>query len=176
MGDSHAEALSLGLRTYLPTGTPFYQITSVGCKPSFKESSIKGELKLACDTSNKLAISKIKELKPKIVIVAQANQHENIDWSSFYELVRNLGIDNVVLVGPLPQWLPSLPVVIAKRHWFSKEGSIIDSALDKSIVAINHFLRNNFPDNEMIFIDVFSQLCNVSESQLSCLVKWTMDH
>ena len=62
---------------------------------------------------NKLAISKIKELKPKIVIVAQANQHENVDWSSFYERVRNLGVDTVVLVGPLPQWLPSLPVVIA---------------------------------------------------------------
>ncbi|WP_413490532.1 acyltransferase family protein [Shewanella baltica] len=174
-GDSHAEALSLGLRTYLPKGIPFYQITSAGCKPSFEQSNMRGELKQACDASNKLAISKIAELQPKIVIVAQANQHQDVDWSSFYERVHALGVETVVLSGPLPQWLPSLPIVIAKRHWSSSEHSIIDSSLDKSIVITNEFLNTHLHSDGMIFIDVFSQLCKASENQFSCLVKMDDD-
>lgn len=174
-GDSHAEALSLGLRSYLPSNVDFYQVTSAGCKPSFAQSEMQGDFKRACDASNALAINKIRELMPKIVVVAQANNHQLVNWSSFYDELKNLGVEHVILIGPLPQWLPSLPSVIAKRHWPLTENSITDSSLDKSIVLTNDYLRSHLKNEGIIFIDVFSQLCKLTDTGYSCLVKMDDD-
>lgn len=174
-GDSHAEALSLGLRSYLPSNVDFYQVTSAGCKPSFEPSVLHGDFKRACDASNELAINKIRELEPKIVVVAQANNHQQVNWSSFYDELKKLGVEQVMLIGPLPQWLPSLPSVIAKRHWPLTENSITDSSLDKSIVLTNDYLMHHLENEKIIFIDVFSQLCKVTDLGYSCLVKMDDD-
>lgn len=122
-----------------------------------------------------LLFNKIRELKPKIVVVAQANNHQQVNWSSFYDEVKKLGVEHVVLIGPLPQWLPSLPSVIAKRHWPLTESSIIDSSLDKSIVLTSDYLRSYLKNEKIIFIDVFSKLCNVTDIGYSCLVKMDDD-
>jgi peptidoglycan/LPS O-acetylase OafA/YrhL len=55
-GDSHAQALSLGIRTYLPKEVEFYQVASSGCKPSLVDKGLTSTIGLACDSSNRLAL------------------------------------------------------------------------------------------------------------------------
>src|SRR5699024_5492864 len=72
-GDSHAQALSLGLRQILrKENIPFSQITSSGCRPSLKPDNYEREdLSKPCDYSNRLALEKIAEVNPKIVLIEQ---------------------------------------------------------------------------------------------------------
>lgn len=170
-GDSHAEALSYGIRNSLPSELAFYQVTSAGCKPSFTEANQKGNLKKACDDSNKFAISKIRELQPKVVIVAQQNQHELVDWGLFYQQVKELGVEHVILSGPLPQWQPSLPIAIAKRHWGESGNRIVDSSLDKSIIKTNNLIKHKLNQSGIIFVNVFDNICDFKNGEYTCLVK-----
>lgn len=169
-GDSHAEALSYGLRYTLPKNVSFSQVTSAGCKPNYTESMQRGDLKVACDRSNELAIKKITEIKPQIVIVAQANQHELVDWENLNIRLKKLGVEHVILSGPLPQWLPSLPVVIAKRHWDQKL-RISDVSLDRSILKTNQILNTQITGNGITFINVINELCTLKENSFFCLVR-----
>jgi hypothetical protein len=169
-GDSHAEALSYGLRTLLPKGVVFSQVTSAGCKPNTTESIQRGDLKVACDKSNQFALEKIAELKPYIVIIAQASQHELVDWEALSTKLKGLGVKHVILGGPLPQWLPSLPVVVAKRHW-NEEKRISDSGLDRSIVTTNQVLRTKMSNGSLIFVNVFDELCSLKSNKYYCLVR-----
>ena len=109
-GDSHAEAWSLGLRTILNGNFPFYQKTSAGCYPSLKESTVQtGDFKSACDNSNKVALESIAKIKPYVVIIAQHDHHELTDWKEIVSTLKNYGVKSVIIMGPLPQWDPSLP-------------------------------------------------------------------
>jgi len=169
-GDSHAEALSYGLRTTLSKSVPFSQVTSAGCKPNYADSTQRGDLKVACDSSNQFALKKISEIKPEIVIVAQANEHELVDWEKLNTLLKNIGVSHVILSGPLPQWLPSLPVVVAKRHW-NDEKQITDASLDSSIVQTNQILSSRKSGVSPMFINVLDELCSFRDSNYYCLVR-----
>lgn len=91
-GDSHAEALSLGLRTVLKSqNIDFYQKTSAGCHASLEKTNKQtGIFKKACDHSNLVALTSIEAIKPDIVIIAQANQHDQTDWNAISEKLIHL--------------------------------------------------------------------------------------
>ena len=170
-GDSHAEALSFGLRALLPNNISFYQVTSASCPPSFEPSTKNGIFKKACNISNTNAIEKITRLKPTVVILAQSNSHEERDWNEMFSKLNKIGVSNVVLVGPVPQWRPSLPIVIAKRHWKSKDLYVIDPALDENIVNTAKKLRNPTFNQNLHYINLFDHLCSEIDDGLSCKVK-----
>lgn len=171
-GDSHAESYSFGLRTSIADSFPFYQVTSAGCKPSFVEpENMKGDLLRACRSSNELAIQKIEALKPDILVVAQEYGHDTVDWELFLSKVEALGVKHLVVIGPLPQWLPSLPSVITKRHWESRERYMIDRGLNREIVATNEKVKRNLVNSRVVFSDVINNLCDSSSGEYSCLVK-----
>jgi hypothetical protein len=66
-GDSHAQALSLGILEILPKGVRLAQVATAGCKPSLRASDrvTPGD---ACNRSNRFAIEQVKKLKPQVVI------------------------------------------------------------------------------------------------------------
>jgi hypothetical protein len=153
----------------------FSQVTSAGCKPTNEKSKQRGDLKLACDSSNQFALDKISEIKPKIVIVAQANQHELVDWKKLDTLLKKMGVGHVILSGPLPQWLPSLPIVVAKRHW-DNQRRINDVALDRSIAQTNVVLQSKISTDSPIFVNVFDELCPLRNNTHQCLVRLGADN
>jgi len=176
-GDSHAESFSYGLRTLLLDNRTINQATSSACKPSLYESNLKGQMKKACDFSNELALEKIELLKPKIVFIAQANSHERTDWDEIYDRLIGLGVKSIYLIGPLPQWSPTLPKAIAYRHWNSfmdtiedsNMDTIEDSNMDEGIIETNDVLTaSNF---KMEFINVFDFLCKPGVQYYKCKVR-----
>ena len=171
-GDSHAEALSLGIRSVFK-GIPFYQVTSASCKASLNEDVFtKGDIKKACDASNKLALKNIEKLKPRVVLIAQANRHEKTNWFDVYNKLIYLGVKKVVLIGPVSQWRPSLPRVITKKsHWNSTEKYITDDGLDLSILLTDQIMNEEAIPNNMIYISLIQGLCIDDNSMKSCTVR-----
>jgi hypothetical protein len=167
-GDSHAQALSLGIRTSLPKEVEFYQVASSGCKPSLVDKGLTSTIGLACDSSNRLALKAIAAIKPAVVILAQAELHEQTNWHDMQTVLKDLGVENVVVIGPVPQWRPALPFVIAKRHWNENQRYLTDSAIDKHIVATNDLLHKQL-DKHVSYISLIDSLC--VDQGLSCQAK-----
>ncbi|MYN29096.1 acyltransferase family protein [Duganella levis] len=159
-GDSHAEALSYGLRQALPAGTPFYQVTASGCRPSIlNDTALKGPYGAACEHANRLAIDSIAALHPAVVVLAQQKEHEKKDWEALAIKLKSIGVSQIVLVGPVPQWQPSLPAVVANRHWNESSLSIVDAALDQQIIRTNSLMKQSPARAVVTYISLIDALC-----------------
>lgn len=159
-GDSHAQALSLGLRTLLPAGTPFYQVTSASCPARIVSIDRRGASGRACAYATRLAWDSIEQLRPDIVIMAQRDDHDKTAWNALAARLKGYGVKHIVLVGPVPQWSPSLPSVIANRHWEQHEPYISDPALNQHLLAVDQATRRLIDPNSIHFISLLDQLCN----------------
>ncbi|UXZ96268.1 acyltransferase [Pseudomonas phytophila] len=159
-GDSHAQALSLGLRTLLAHDTPFYQVASAGCKPSLTQDNGRATApRLTCNYSNRTALQSIRELRPDVVVIAQKDQHDKTRWNDIATRLKRYGVKNIVLLGPLPQWSPSLPSVIANRHWKQNESHISDPALDQSVMAADRATHSQIDPEAIDFVSLIDKLC-----------------
>lgn len=171
-GDSHAEALSLGIRSSLSGNLPFYQVTSAGCKASFSAlSGLKGEIARACQASNEFAVAQIQALRPDVIVVAQESQHDETDWFSFYNKVSALGANHLILVGPVPQWRPSLPAIYVRRHWNTTQDFIRDNAFDSSLLTVNKEVAEKVINSNIIYVDILADLCRKDGKEYFCRAK-----
>lgn len=173
-GDSHAESLSLGIRSLLtPMGVPFYQKTSAGCHASLIQTTMKiAMFKKSCDHSNQVAIESIAKLKPKLVIIAQAHGHDKNHWEAIISRLKSIGVESILLVGPVSQWAPSLPKVIIKpRNWNNNDLFINDPGLDISIIELESNIKHILPLSGMKYISLIDQLCLVRDGKYFCKVK-----
>ena len=114
-GDSYAQALSPGLRAIAPAGTVVAQVATSLCRPSLgdRDSEI---ARGRCLRANTFALERIGALRPSVVVMAQADRHLESDWPALSERLASLGVQRTILVGPVPQWRPSLPEVIASQY------------------------------------------------------------
>lgn len=166
-GDSHAEALSFGIRSNLPAGVPFYQVTSSACGAALGQNKSSVAMQATCNTSNALALQEIARVRPRVVIMAQQNSHELTDWNEIARHLKTLGVKEVILVGPVPQWQPSLPIVMTKRHWNSAESRIVDQGLDQRLLKTDALLKKELDPSVIDYISVIGNLCE----GLACLAK-----
>jgi peptidoglycan/LPS O-acetylase OafA/YrhL len=172
-GDSHAQAMSLGLRTLLPVDTPFYQVASAGCKPSLTQDNGRATApRTTCNYSNRTALESIQTLRPEVVVIAQKDEHDKTQWNDIAARLKGYGVKHVVLLGPLPQWNPSLPSVIANRHWGLNESHITDAALDQSIMTADRVTRQHIDPRAVDFVSLIDKLCVAN----SCLVRLQDDN
>jgi hypothetical protein len=166
-GDSHAQALSFGLRNYLSASMPevaFSQVASSGCRPHLTEDDkTSGEFKKSCDRSNNYAVEAIKRIKPNVVIMAQREQHDQNNLGEIaYELVR-LGVKQVLIVGPVPQWHIDLPRIIARKYWYYPAGEIKDNNFKNELIKVNRVVKESVAsqsNSRIKFISVIDQLCS----------------
>ena len=175
-GDSHAEALSYGLRSLLETqNIPFYQKTSGSCRASLSETEINiGLSKKACDYSNKLAIESIKKINPTLIVIAQANGHEEQDWVKMSNEISSIVDSKVILVGPVSQWQPSLPKVIIKaKNWNTSDQMISDIGLDLDIINTDEIMNKRDTHDAYEYISLISKLCKKDnlKSEYYCRVR-----
>lgn len=168
-GDSHAQALSYGLRKHLLPNYDFYQIASSGCQPHLGSDSVTtGQFKLACDRSNNAAIRAIEKLQPSLVIMAQQHDHDKNHYEEIVKRLTELGVKHVVIVGPVPQWQPSLPRTIGLRHFDKAETSFADSAFDRKLLEIDNSMKVNFSQRtDVSYISILDKLCHRGK----CLAK-----
>ncbi|WP_106478058.1 acyltransferase family protein [Phytohalomonas tamaricis] len=174
-GDSHAQALSFGLRKLLKENyqnTPFYQVASSGCRAHLTpDTQTSGEFKISCDRSNAYVLEKIKMLQPDLVIIAQQNRHDKNNFEDISNKLLSFGVKQVFVVGPVPEWEPTLPKIIARRHW-QDDNKIEDVSFVKSLRDMDQQLVKKFDDSRNFkYFSVMSELCD----GYKCLAKLDED-
>ncbi|MGN7913172.1 acyltransferase family protein [Enterobacter sp. 22466] len=160
-GDSHSQALGVGIRNAY-THIPVYQVASSACRPGLKmDWRVKGEVKKACENAQSAALELIGKVKPDIVIMAQVAKHEENDYPAIEEKLKSLGAKSVIVVGPVPQYMTALPVVIADRHWDKGEVRFSDSALVKHVMDTDKImLSKHMNDGYIKYVSVIEKLCS----------------
>lgn len=156
-GDSHAQALSLGLRKIVGIGA-VAQVATSGCPPDIEGKS-PSPIENNCVLSNDFALSEIARLRPDVVIVAQQKWHAAKDWEALAAKVHSLGGGRVILVGPQPSWSPALPVLVARNHWLD-QSEFINDGIHAVTLADDAALRSKYKDSNSIeYISVTDTLC-----------------
>ena len=173
-GDSHAQALSLGLRSILPAGIGLAQVATSGCSASLVHID-KPSPGNACNMSNDFARAEIARLRPSLLILAQKQRHELTDWDSIASFAHSHGVQRVILVGPVPQWQPSLPNIIAEFYW-DTHPAMASIGLNLSVMATDAKLSNRYQnDPNLTYISLISRLCTLEGCLARIPGEWPRD-
>jgi len=155
-GDSHAQALAFGFRKNISPDAQLALIATSGCSPKLNDDLENGANKSACRASNELAIAFIKNRKPARVFIAQNEKHELTDWNAMARFIEtNNG--ELVLIGPVPRWRPSLPVIVAKD--LNLQRNYVGEGLDESAITTNSKLRDTYRGTNVRFVSLVDGLC-----------------
>ncbi|MEL7255975.1 MAG: acyltransferase family protein [Pseudomonadota bacterium] len=161
-GDSHAQQFTHGIRESFGDSFAIRQIASSGCNPKIVMQDSATDY---CARSNFKAISHITETKPKIVLVAQAQNHDVDHFDRLVGHLRQLGVSKVVIMGPTPQWDIDLPKILVRDLDDVPRRLAIYRRLESR--ETNENLRDRFgADDRVIFVDVIDAFCD----DAGCLV------
>ncbi|STX50232.1 O-antigen acetylase [Legionella busanensis] len=156
-GDSHAQQLYYGLSSILPKDISILQVASSACLPRLVSKVNSNNY---CDYSNQFALEVIKRERPHTVIIAQIQGHEvNDDIPLFSAKLKELGVSQVLILGPVPQWKPYLYKVIAKKFWFNTPKRI-SANLDKNALRTDKIMKQRYANNQDIqYISLIDFFC-----------------
>ncbi|CAE6948248.1 Acyltransferase family [Vibrio sp. B1ASS3] len=160
-GDSHAQALSYGLRNQF-SEMDLLQVASSGCRPLVEMDSITtGEFKNSCDRSNEKAFKALVDVKPDFVFLAQHYDHDLNNYMKIVEKAREYNISSkFILIGPVPQWRPSLPKAITMKHMSVNEKQFKDSSFLQDLFRIDDELEKKYSDKDLTYISLLDYLCD----------------
>lgn len=115
IGDSHASHLYPGLQKRFDEKLNIIQRTAGGCPPMF--GPLTDAITSLCKDVNQYNRRLIVQLKPKIVILS-ANWlfYDLTELKETVQYLRSAAIENIVLVGPVPQWRESLVKQIYRSY------------------------------------------------------------
>jgi hypothetical protein len=156
-GDSHAQHLYFGLKNYLPSTWQILQVATSACSPFiYLESSTTNY----CLQSNWFALKTISEIKPDVVIVAQAIGHNIDTFNQIIEKLKSLGVKKIILVGSTPHWTSNLPKIIITKLWGNTPRRTY-KGVDQKVLSDNALLQEQFKQTDSeIFANVIDVFCN----------------
>ncbi|HCG94243.1 MAG TPA: hypothetical protein DEX20_01310 [Halieaceae bacterium] len=156
-GDSQAASLSPGLLKLADNSNlQIAQATAGGCPPRVSKLLDRGARAEQCNELNLKARLALEESEPLVVVISQRfglRKDQYVEVARFLEAHGHRG----VFIGPYPEWSPSLPEVIARRHDMD------------AVFLSDHSLRSNLIDDASVLEDAFrdakleSQFVNVAE-------------
>lgn len=119
-GDSHAAHLYPGLKFALGSTSAITQLNTGNCPPVLGHA-INGSPN--CRLNNEFVAEQIKRSKPTIVLLSAGWIRYDYwrDLTRTIAFLKELGIDEIVLIGPAPQWSGSLPRQIFENYRANKE-------------------------------------------------------
>lgn len=158
-GDSHAAALSFGLRK---TASNVIQYTTGACPP-IKDMLVNGSPR--CKEINNYVLDEIKRLRPnKIYLHANWSLYDKQEpakkISKTIEYIRSVSPSSqVTIVGSVPKWKPSLPAFMLRKQ-LKMDGEYYlanpySDELTKSDQAFNKVAK----ENGVFFLSALNSLC-----------------
>lgn len=162
-GDSHAQALSYGIRNEIKNRklvVDFYQVATSGCPPSLTINSRTGKIDNNCKLSNEFALKEIERIKPTLVIMAQSNYHEEVNWEKIAVVLKEKGVKQILVFGPVPQYKPSLPSVYVRKAW-ELNPEYIKIGLDTKIFDTNNLMNDKYKKSNLLYyVSPINHFCN----------------
>ncbi len=149
-GDSHAQALGLGLRHNFSKHHFFAQLATSACLPSIidKKST---EVPLypennkafvaACLKANATAKEFMEKGGVESVVIELNQKYSAVKWNKIIDFLEKNHIKKMYLVGPVPHWDPSLPHAYSSQ--FTDTTPInINTFLKKATLSENRYLHS----------------------------------
>jgi len=155
-GDSHAQQLYYGLSNNLPNNWQVLLGISSGCIPAVVENNSYVDY---CIRSNFHALSTIKHTKPDVVVIAQNSGHDVSNSLGIYTKLKELGVQRIIFIGPVPHWKSDLPKIIARQLWVNTPQRTF-VGVDKDLILINRGLKQQWSAHGLQFLDLMSLFCN----------------
>ena len=157
-GDSHAQHLNYGLKQWLPADVSLLQVGSSGCAPAAADRD--HDALGTCNRANRFALEKIAAVKPDTVILAQSVNHEDNDFDKLATSLRNMGVQRIIVVGPVPQWQPSLFKLIVKNYW-GKVPQRLKTHLNQAVFTTDRIMKERYSgSSQLTYVSLVDQLCN----------------
>lgn len=174
-GDSHAQALALGLRHNFGEQRFFAQLATSACVPAIvnvksvdlpPHPENNKAFKQACLKANATAIDYLKNKKVESIVINLKQGFKSVEWDEIIHELEKYNVKTLYIVGPVPQWDPSLPHAYAMQlgHAFPAN---INHYLSKKTIDENNYLNSlivNSSNVEVIKIHPFEFLCRGSKS------------
>jgi hypothetical protein len=155
-GDSHAQQLYAGLRDYLPQDWQILQVATSGCPPNYSRPANTD----FCAYSNWFALSKIKEAKPDVVIVAEHWGYSIARVNDMKAKLAGTGVKKIIFMGPTPEWDVDLWRIMTQKLWVTAPERTFEG-LKKDVRDANSALQKEFKaSNSVVLVDLFKILCN----------------
>ena len=176
-GDSHAASLYRGFYNRKNSfNFDLAQYTANSCPPIIGLSIAN---RLGCKETNDYVIQKIKALRPNTVILGAnwqlydsfinvTGKRNRLDFSKLVltlQLLRSLGVPNIVLMGPLPLFETRQPDVGAKEFVANKKDRTYQNFYAPS-AQVNEKFRTFARDNGIGYVSPIDLLCTID----GCLI------
>lgn len=165
-GDSHAAHLYPGLRKIAEADAiPLAQLNAASCPPVIGFNSAG---RPNCPAFSSFGISEIARSKPAVLIISAdwPKYAESPDYSRLEQTVakaRGSGVRRVLLIGPVPQWRPSLPKILLDAYLSDPSHRVpyrLVSALNDDIREVDKDLRKRAEMMNVEYFSAFDALCN----------------
>lgn len=165
-GDSHAARLYPGLRATLGDQAGISQLTRDSCPPIIDYGYI------TCQKSNEHVISKIRQLNPTTVVMFAVWDNYESDWGiesqarlgllKTVRQLKQLGVKNIVVLGPAPNWNQSLPKLVYnawKGSFPRKIPERLASSLELKTQQVDMQLQMALLSEEVRYVSVLGIFC-----------------
>ncbi|MBF0383806.1 MAG: acyltransferase [Magnetococcales bacterium] len=150
-GDSHAQALAIGLRHKFSDKHFFAQTATSSCLIGIEKKKVETipdydvksglAIKPACEKNNATAYYFLKENNVDTVIFAMNSHHNKVDWHAVLSFVESAGVRRAFIVGPTPHW-SDLPAAYA-------------AYLNDPLLSIDKYLKNSkIDENHVMSLEV----------------------
>ncbi len=181
-GDSHAARLYSGFK---PSGIAAAQFTRSGCMPALSAAQD------VCSLSNASVVEEIARLRPRRVIIFAAWLNYGLNWQPGDERVESIRravkrlretVDDVIILGAAPFWLPSLPTEVIHFWTANRRFPERIQPAPKNYREIDAILSAIAAEQRARFISVFDEMCNAGGclthtlSSGSDLLSWDYGH
>lgn len=171
LGDSHAAAISVGIRDILKGGVPYNQLATPGCMVNWDNKPAMGadaNFSKGCDYQNKISERAISEIKPAVVFIIKARGHDIAHFDRLAEKMKAAGVKEVIIMGPVPQWAPTLPVVLTKQKKVMGD-YLITNSLRTDIFKTNAIISKKYAEsNAITFGDIIGAFCHKVGEDTAC--------
>ena len=165
-GDSHAAALYPGLKHFGDTNNvQIGQYTAGQCLPLVGWTHSNNSYRY-CKQINDQIIRKIKLLKPTLLIL-HGNwkiQHASKDLENTATVLHDLGVDKILLIGPVPQWHKGLPRQLLMSWGKGQKNTLppiyLNTGLDTEIPLIDTHLRELANRLGLAYLSAYKEMCN----------------
>lgn len=184
-GDSHAQHLYYGLTKTLPKDISILQVASSGCQPTWVDRPLSKNDSF-CVVSNKVALDTVRKQHPKIVIFAQAFNHENnADLDKLILELKKIGIEKIFVLGPVPQWNIPLHKLVLNKYWHYVPKRITQDNIRPDVLSTEWTMKNKYlnASNGIRYVSLWDFFCNrkgcisyVNNNKREGLVTWDSGH
>ena len=180
-GDSHAAHLYSGLSRKLAGASRFTYLTASACPPFLSIDVVSGA---ACLEANRAILERITHERPNRVILAAV--WGNYEWTALagtLDALKAAGIAQVQVVGPVPRWHPSLPIVLTRFGVsFVDLPDRIRLGLDPATRQLDLDMKRFVADRGASYISPYTILCNAdgclirTGTEIASMMQWDVSH